>query len=95
VLKYIFKTLLTLWHPFMPFVTEAIWETFGYDKENPLLVEKWPEARTAGFMSEKAQRFQLIIGLITAIRSLRTTYRIEPARFLTLGAEGASSSAAF
>jgi valyl-tRNA synthetase len=90
VLKYIFKTLLTLWHPFMPFVTEAIWETFGYDKENPLLVEKWPEARTAGFMSEKAQRFQLIIGLITAIRSLRTTYRIEPARFLTLGAEGAS-----
>ncbi|MFZ1720466.1 MAG: class I tRNA ligase family protein, partial [Candidatus Moraniibacteriota bacterium] len=91
VLNNVFKTLLTLWHPFMPFVTEAIWETFGYAEKNLLMVESWPQVSATGFANDKkAQRFQLIIGLITAIRSLRTTYHIDPAKFLTLEAEGAS-----
>jgi len=90
VLHHVWKTLLALWHPFIPFVTEAIWETFGYAEKNLLIVEKWPKAKTTGLASDKTQRFQLIIGLITAIRSLRTTYHIEPAKFLIIGAENAS-----
>ena len=40
-LYYILNTTLTLLHPFMPFVTEAIWgELYGVEKL--LMVEKWP-----------------------------------------------------
>ncbi|MDA1337729.1 MAG: valine--tRNA ligase [bacterium] len=43
VLKEIFKTSLKLLHPFMPFVTEAIWQELHGNKNSMLIVEKWPE----------------------------------------------------
>ncbi len=91
VLHHVFKTLLILWNPFIPFVTEAIWETFGYAKKNLLMIEKWPTKDGMDFASDRAQRFQLVIGLITAIRSLRTTYRIEPAQKLIVAAENSDA----
>ena len=42
ILNYILNTVLKLWHPFMPFVTESIWEKI-YGQESLLMVEKWPE----------------------------------------------------
>ncbi len=91
VLHHAWKTLLTLWHPFMPFVTEAIWETFGYAEKNLLMVEKWPTKNTVESAGDRAQRFQLVIGLITAIRSIRTTYRIEPMKKLVVAVEHSSA----
>jgi valyl-tRNA synthetase len=45
VLRYVFVKGLMLLHPFMPFVTEAIWENIPkFDGESDLLIrEKWPE----------------------------------------------------
>ncbi len=39
VLIHILRTILKLWHPFIPFVTEAIWSEFN---DSMLMVEKWP-----------------------------------------------------
>src|SRR3989344_1879470 len=39
----VFKTSLQLLHPFMPFVTEAIWQELKLDKQ-PLIVQHWPSA---------------------------------------------------
>jgi valyl-tRNA synthetase len=43
VLNYILNTLLKLWHPFMPFVTEVIWNEM-YGSNHILMIEKWPQA---------------------------------------------------
>ncbi len=40
ILNYILNSLLKLWHPFMPFVTEAIWQEI-YGKENILMIQSW------------------------------------------------------
>ncbi|MEK7615411.1 MAG: valine--tRNA ligase, partial [Patescibacteria group bacterium] len=40
ILLHVLKTLLKLWHPFMPFVTEVIWKEMGTD--GMLLIESWP-----------------------------------------------------
>jgi valyl-tRNA synthetase len=40
ILLYILKNLLILWHPFIPFVTEAIWGKFN---NKLLMVENWPK----------------------------------------------------
>ncbi|MCU0679909.1 MAG: valine--tRNA ligase [Planctomycetes bacterium] len=40
ILIYTLKTLLKLWHPYIPFVTEEIWNKLG--EEKMLLIEKWP-----------------------------------------------------
>jgi len=80
ILNYILNTVLKLWHPFMPFVTETIWNEF-YGEENILMVEKWPEyidSKTDG--KEIEDNFDLIKKIITNIRSLRADYKIDPAK---------------
>lgn len=44
VLKYCISNTLHLLHPFMPFVTEAIWDEIKDSEEKPLIVSNWPKA---------------------------------------------------
>ncbi len=41
ILIWVFRRLLIMLHPFMPFVTEAIWKNFQHTK--PLIVQSWPK----------------------------------------------------
>lgn len=72
MLNYILNTLLKLWHPVMPFVTEAIWqEVYGGDRM--LIVERWPASQHR----EPVQDFAVLKDLVTGIRALRNEYGIE------------------
>lgn len=84
VLIYVFETLLKLWHPFMPFVTEAIYRTFHPDTEKLLMTERWPEAIDIEIKSDEANMFQSVIGLIQEIRALRSFYKIDPAKYIAV-----------
>ncbi len=44
VFRYVFSGCLKLLHPFMPFVTEAVWEEVSETPEVPLIVSGWPES---------------------------------------------------
>lgn len=43
VLLHVYGTCLKLLHPFMPFVTEQVWEQIKREKEYPLIVSEWPK----------------------------------------------------
>lgn len=62
ILVYILKNLLTLWHPFIPFVSETIWQSFNKDL---LMVSVWPKALNIG---DSAQEFEIIQKIIVEIR---------------------------
>ena len=81
ILNYILNTILKLWHPFMPYVTEAIW-TEIYGKDKILMVEKWPSSvyGLGSFGDERSVDFLIIKEIIEKIRSLRAEYKIEPAK---------------
>jgi valyl-tRNA synthetase len=81
VLSLVMKDLLKLWHPFMPFVTEALWENL-YQEENLLLVSRWPKKEYYAKLlkEEHTFDFSLIIEVIIAIRSLRAKHHISPSR---------------
>lgn len=81
ILSYILNTILKLWHPFMPFVTEAIWQEMK--KDNLLLVEKWPEQLPIE-ATNSVSDFEVIKNIITGIRSIRADYKIEPAKKLNV-----------
>lgn len=75
ILNYILNSLLKLWHPFMPFVTEAIWSEV-YGEEQLLMVEKYPKAKAC----EEILDFEVLRNIITKSRALRGEYKIEAAK---------------
>ncbi|MEK7067506.1 MAG: class I tRNA ligase family protein, partial [Patescibacteria group bacterium] len=77
ILNLVLGQLLKLWHPFMPFVTEAIWQELG--QENLLMVEPWPTREAMPKLKTSAQ-FDLVINVIKTIRNLRSEYKISPAQ---------------
>ncbi len=81
VRKKLLETLLKLWHPFMPFVTETIWQELK-PGEDMLLVAPWPLSDESLINEVAESDFARLQGLITAIRNLRSEHRIEPARKL-------------
>lgn len=81
ILNYILNTILKLWHPFMPYVTESIWGEI-YGTENILMVDKWPTAKKVKESSIKD--FDILKDTIVGIRSLRADYKIEPAKKLNV-----------
>lgn len=85
ILNYLLNTVLKLWHPFMPFVTEVIWQEV-YGKEGLLMVKKWPETYDLEWSNRQTmpEDFNLIKGIITGIRSLRADNRIEPQKKLNI-----------
>ncbi len=79
MLTYILNTILKLWHPYMPFVTEAIWKEI-YGQDTMLMVEKWPVVIPS--VAEESLEFGIIRNIITGIRTLRSENKIEPAKLL-------------
>ena len=79
VLRHLLQTLLTLWHPLMPFVTETLWKQAGF--EGLLIVSAWPVQE--GLDDQKAKEdFGLLQEVVVAIRHLRALHRVEPGVFV-------------
>ncbi len=81
VLRYVLDTLLRLWHPVIPFVTEAIRDTWG--TEGFLMTAVWPDI-TDETDTEAGTDFEELRALVTKVRNLRAVYRIDPAKRLVV-----------
>lgn len=81
ILNYILNTILKLWHPFIPFVTEQIWSEV-YGEKEMLMIEKWPKANNINLNEKSGQDFEVIKNIITGIRFLRSDNKIEPVKKL-------------
>ncbi|MFA4941622.1 MAG: valine--tRNA ligase [Patescibacteria group bacterium] len=84
ILSVILNDLLKLWHPFMPFVTETIWQEM--ENKKLLLIEKYPELDGYKEILAKTNNgdfypeMLLIQKIITAIRNARSENKVEPAK---------------
>ena len=82
ILNYILNTILKLWHPFMPFVTEAIW-TEVYGENEILMIEKWPSFVHKPSDFERTDinvDFLAIKDIVEQIRMIRSENKIEPVK---------------
>jgi len=77
VLLYVLRSILKLWHPFMPFVTEAIWKEFN---NTDLIVESWPELnkKTDLKFPQDYNNFKILQDIIIEVRNARAANKIEP-----------------
>lgn len=76
VLRHTLDTLLKLWHPFMPFVTEALFQSLYPNEKTLLMVAPWPKATSKTPANNTP--FQSIIELIQKIRNVRAIYHVDP-----------------
>jgi valyl-tRNA synthetase len=78
VLNFILNALLKLWHPFMPFVTEAIWNEV-YPGDKLIMIQKWPKCDVVS-----SSDFEIIIEIVNNIRMIRNQYAVEPSKKVDL-----------
>jgi valyl-tRNA synthetase len=77
ILQEILKALLALWHPFMPFVTESLWQQAGFGGQ--LIIAAWPKVESTPAGVAALAPFEQMRSLITDMRRLRSEQGVEPA----------------
>ncbi|XP_024641988.1 valine--tRNA ligase, chloroplastic/mitochondrial 2 isoform X2 [Medicago truncatula] len=78
VLLYTFENILKVLHPFMPFVTEELWQALP-NRKHALIVTPWPETKLPRCTSS-VKKFENLQTLVRAIRNIRAEYSVEPAK---------------
>src|SRR5699024_4868777 len=79
VLAYTLERSLRLLHPFMPFITESLWQQVPHVGES-IMVAPWPESGQKDDEAESA--FESLKDLVHAIRNTRVEAGVEPARWI-------------
>ncbi len=79
VLLYVLKDILKLLHPFMPYITEEIWQHLP-DNEEPLILSSWPRYRDELNFQESERAIELIKSGIKGIRNARAEMNIIPSK---------------
>lgn len=82
VLCHALDTCLKLLHPYMPFITEELWQAIPHEGD-ALIVAEWPEADTSYLDAEAEATMQNLMELVVGIRNTRNEYNIEPSKKLT------------
>ncbi len=82
VLHFVLGTSLKLLHPFMPFVTEAIWGLLPGNDDLPLMVSPWPKSLKLSLDRKVADDVMKKYELIRAGRNLRAEYNIPPGKLM-------------
>ena len=84
VSSYIFKQILILMHPFIPFVTEKIWlkNKFDNSNKNYLMLTNWISIKCK--KDKDHQEVEKIIGIISKIRSFKNELGVSPGSFIDI-----------
>ena len=79
VLVYVLSNALKLLHPFMPFITEEIWQTLPHDGES-IMISAYPEYDDALNFSMDETEFERIMTAVKAIRNRRAEMNVPPSK---------------
>src|SRR5271166_749213 len=75
---YVLGTILRLLHPAMPFVTEELWDRFGYGEPCSLIRTAWPEPIVVPDAAAAREELGWVVRLISEVRSVRTEMNVPP-----------------
>ena len=88
VLVFVLETSLRLLHPFMPFITEELWQNIrqrlpeGSFGTGSIMVAPYPVADKDTIDEDAEQNMEAIIEVIRAVRNARAEYKVAPSKFI-------------
>ncbi len=85
MLVYTFEKTLRLLHPFMPFITEEIWQRLAPhlpERTESIMIAPYPTVDEAAIDPEAEREIESVIEIIRSIRNARAEAKVEPAKFI-------------
>ena len=79
VLVYVLDQILRLLHPFMPFITEEIWQSLPHQGDS-LMIAQWPQYTEALNFKAEAEAMESVMEAIRAIRARRADMNVPPSK---------------
>ncbi len=79
VISYVLEGTLKLLHPFMPFITEEIWQSLPNDSES-IMIASFPEYDESQTFPEECERMNKVIDAIKAVRARRNEMNVPPSK---------------
>ncbi|KUG02933.1 valyl-trna synthetase [hydrocarbon metagenome] len=77
ILKDVLQTILRTLHPFMPFITEEIYQNLPGNDQS-IMIDPWPEADSKRIWPEAVEQMKQIMNAIRSIRNIRAEFNIPP-----------------
>ncbi|MFC1860255.1 valine--tRNA ligase [Chloroflexota bacterium] len=88
ILVHVLETSLRLLHPYMPFITEELWQNLrrqlpsDWQETDSIMVAAYPEADEAAIDSEAERIIESVIEIVHSIRNARAQYKVESGRWI-------------
>ena len=79
VLCYVLTQILKLLHPFMPFITEEIWQALPHEGDY-LMLQDWPVYDEKFCFADEERAMELVMDAIKAIRARRSEMNVPPSK---------------
>lgn len=79
ILVYVLSNTLKLLHPFMPFITEAIWRALPHEGDS-IMISQWPEFMKELEFTKEENEMQMIMEVIKGIRNVRAEMNVPSSR---------------
>ncbi|OIK16956.1 valine--tRNA ligase [Bacillus sp. MUM 116] len=70
ILAYVLDQTMRLLHPFMPFITEEIWQNLPHNGDS-ITTAQWPEVNSSFTDEEAAQEMKMLVEMIRSVRNIR------------------------
>ncbi len=80
VAAFVMKGSMELLHPYMPFITEEIWQNFKADDEESIVVSDWPVIEQSRIDDEAESEIDFLRETISGIRNIRAEMNVPPAK---------------
>ena len=79
VLAYVLSGTMQLLHPFMPFITETIWQALPHEGDS-IMRSPWPEYSQSLSFQEEEKQMEVLMEMIRAIRNRRSEMNVPPSK---------------
>ncbi|MFN4282749.1 MAG: valine--tRNA ligase [Alphaproteobacteria bacterium] len=89
---WVLGRILHLLHPFMPFLTEELWDNLTDGKGGSLISAEWPRPDATWHAPEALAEMDWVVRLIEAVRGVRSEMNVPPAAKIALSLKGASET---
>ncbi|UFN51003.1 valine--tRNA ligase [Roseomonas sp. OT10] len=90
--QHVLGVLLRLLHPAAPFVTEELWDRFGYGPEGSLIGASWPTPAAVTDAAAAREEMDWLVAVISTVRGVRAEMNVPVATVTPLLLQGASDA---